>query len=71
MSDENSVLNGAARPSLQSTAAVNRSYMSTLEKGASYPGPGDHRQARDSAGGRTGGVAEGTSAAEITQLAET
>ena len=38
LTDENSVLDGAARWSLQSTAGVNPIYLRKLEKGASYPG---------------------------------
>ena len=36
--DDNSVLDGGARPSLQSTVGINRTYLSKLEKVASYPG---------------------------------
>ena len=32
------MLDGGARPSLQSTVGVNRTYLSKLDKGASYPG---------------------------------
>jgi len=55
----NSVLDGAARVSLQSTVGVTPTDLTKLEKAASYPGPGNHRQARQGAGGRAGRAAEG------------
>jgi len=54
LTDQNSVIDRAARGRLQSTAAVNHTYLSKLEKAAIYPGPGNHRQAPQSAGGRPG-----------------
>ena len=52
--DDNSVLDGGARPSLQSTVGINRPYLSKLEKAAIYPGSGNHPRARQGAGGRPG-----------------
>ena len=53
---------GISQEDLAHEAGINRSYMSKLEKGASYPGLEIITKARHGAGGRARGAAERASA---------
>jgi hypothetical protein len=53
---------------LAAPLAVNRTYLSKLEKGRELSGTGDHRQAGDGAGGGAGRAAEDIQRAEHVTL---